>query len=75
MNKIAKVIGTRAEEIDLSKSMRSYGVGSLVAVEVRNWLLEEMGADIAIFDILGTVSLSDISVTIASRSRFTTLAD
>lgn len=74
-NKIAKVMGIQAEDIDLSRPMDSYGVDSLVAVEVRNWLLREMGADVAIFDILGTASLSDISATIAGRSRYRNSSD
>ena len=74
-NKIAKVIGYQAEDIDLSKPMHSYGVDSLVAVEVRNWLLKEMGADVAIFDILGTASISEISASIAARSRYRKSSD
>ena len=69
-NKIAKVMGTETENVDLGRPMHAYGVDSLVAVEVRNWLLREMGADIAIFDILGTASISEVSSTIAGRSRY-----
>lgn len=67
-NKIAKVMGIQPEDIDLSKPMHSYGVDSLVAVEVRNWLLRDLGADVAIFDILGSASLAEMSGTIASGS-------
>lgn len=66
--KIAKVMGIQPEDIDLSKPMHSYGVDSLVAVEVRNWLLRDLGADVAIFDILGSASLFEMSGTIASRT-------
>ena len=31
------------------KRMESYGVDSLVAVELRNWFAKEMAADIAVF--------------------------
>ena len=66
--KLAKIMGIHVENIDLGKPMHSYGVDSLVALEMRNWILEEMGADVAIFDILGKISLSDISVMIVERS-------
>ncbi|KAL8735004.1 MAG: hypothetical protein Q9166_001129 [cf. Caloplaca sp. 2 TL-2023] len=69
-SKLTKVMGMRAEEVDLGRPMHSYGVDSLVAVEVRNWLLREMGAEVAIFDILGQRSLSEISGVVAERSEF-----
>ena len=71
---IGKVMGIPPRDIDLGKPMHAYGVDSLVAVEMRNWLLKEMGADLAVFDILGSASLAEISAAVAERSRFRKMA-
>jgi hypothetical protein len=40
-------------------------VGSLVAVDVSNWLIRELQADDSVFDILGTLPISAMAVKIA----------
>lgn len=47
-------------------------VDSLVAVEVRNWLIRELQADISVFDILGTIPISALSVKIVEMSKLLT---
>lgn len=68
--KVARILGMPVEDIDASKPMHSYGVDSLVAVEVRNWFLKEMKADVAVFDITGSGSISDLSVVVTGKSQF-----
>ena len=66
--KTSRILAIAAEDIDTSKPLNAYGVDSLVAVEIRNWVLKELGADIAIFDILGNTSLAGLSKTIWEKS-------
>ena len=47
----------------------TYAVDSLVAVEVRNWLIRELQADISVFDILGTIPISALAVKIVETSK------
>lgn len=66
----AKILGIPISTIDLDKPMHSYGLDSLVAVELRNWLAKEIGADIAIFEISGGASFSRVGLSAAGKSRF-----
>ena len=66
--KTSRILAIAPEDIDASKPLHSYGVDSLIAVEIRNWLLKEIGADVAIFDLLGNASLADISTMILGKS-------
>lgn len=68
--KLSKVLGLPLERIDPSRPMGSYGVDSLVAVELRNWLAREVSAEVAIFEILGEPSIASLAVAVARRSQF-----
>jgi aryl carrier-like protein len=55
-------------EVAASKSLVDYGVDSLVAVEMRNMLALKAGAEISIFDIMQSPSITALSATVASKS-------
>ena len=69
-NKLSEMFMIPASEIDQATSVTKYGVDSLVAVELRNWILLRTHADITIFDVLQSVSLSALAVQVAKKSRF-----
>ena len=46
-------MGRPAGDVDTGKPLYAYGVDSLLAVELRNWFGKEIGAEVAIFDIMG----------------------
>ncbi|KAM3502999.1 hypothetical protein MY10362_004480 [Beauveria mimosiformis] len=50
--KIAQLIGVAADEIDSDKPVSRYGVDSLVAGELRNWLIRTFGIDISMLQLL-----------------------
>ena len=56
--------------MDIRKPMHSYGVDSLVAVELRSWLMKELGAEVTVFDIMGSGSIKDLVATVTNKSRF-----
>lgn len=68
--KLSKMLGIAEEKIELGHRVESYGVDSLVAVELRNWLMKEMGADLAVFEIVGGATLMAVGHTIAGKSQF-----
>lgn len=67
MAKLSETLSIPVEELDLNKRMHTYGVDSLVAVELRNWFAREWSADVAIFDILGA-TLADAGMVAAGKS-------
>lgn len=58
------------EDIQVDKPIHAYGVDSLFAVEIRYWLLKEMKAELAVFEILGSKSISQLRVLAAQKSEF-----
>ena len=70
LGKVASAISVSKEELDPDQKIATFGVDSLVAVEVRNWLAKKAGADVAVFELLGEASLRGVSWLAAERSRF-----
>jgi hypothetical protein len=66
--KISRILGLPLTSIELDGSLETYGVDSLVALELRNWITKEMSADVAVFELLGRTSIRDIGRLIATKS-------
>lgn len=67
--KVGQVLGLSRLDIDPNKPVPAYGVDSLVAIDLRNWLEREIGADIAVFELMGNMSLGKLSAVAAEKSR------
>jgi len=67
--KLSKSLMIALEDIDVMRPTAAYGVDSLVAVEVRNWLLREMKSDVPVFEILQAGTLQSLGVKVAERSK------
>ena len=67
MQKLASMFGLVVEEMSAAQDLTSYGVDSLVAVELRNWLVAQVGAEVSIFDLMQSPSLEDLSLRVATK--------
>jgi aryl carrier-like protein len=67
-NKLMDIFMIAETEVDPSKSLSVYGVDSLVAVELRNMLALRAGAEVSIFDIMQSPSITALASTVASKS-------
>jgi KR domain/Phosphopantetheine attachment site len=67
-HQLSSMMSVPKEEFDPHKPLQAYGVDSLIAVEIRTWISKSMGADVAVFDILGRSSIVDFSAKVASLS-------
>ncbi|KAE9372739.1 putative polyketide synthase, partial [Stipitochalara longipes BDJ] len=67
--KVAKSLQTVQSEIDESRPLHSYGVDSLVAIEIRNWIFKVIKAEITVFDILSAVPINVLANRIATKSK------
>ncbi|KAH8655375.1 type I polyketide synthase [Xylariales sp. PMI_506] len=70
VGKMADVFNLVASEIDKAMPMSHYGVDSLVAVELRNWLATAAKSKVSVFEILQTPSLMEFAALAAARSDF-----
>jgi len=68
-HRLARVMEKNPENIDLGKPFHAYGVDSLMAVEVRNWLAKEMRCNVGLFDVMGSAGIGDLAIKIAGMSK------
>ena len=68
MEKMARLLMLPVNEIDETKAMQEYGIDSLVAVEMRNWISANLGATISVLEILGSGSIKKLSEDALNRA-------
>ena len=66
--RVSRLLGLSHEQVRVDQSLASYGIDSLLGLELRNWLAKETRADIAVFEILGGASLNEIGELVVSKS-------
>jgi hypothetical protein len=69
INRVARILDISEENIDTTRPMYSYGVDSLVATKIRNWLFDFIQADVAVFELLNDYSIAGLSELIAQRTK------
>lgn len=73
VDKVSNILSTPASEVDPGRPLYMYGVDSLVAMEIRNWVQRDIKADIALFDVLEAVPMTKFADKIITRSKLCTL--
>ena len=66
--KLARAMSISPDDVEPSKPLSSYGVDSLMAVELRNWITKEFSSTVVVFDIIGRVSIAGVAEVVESRS-------
>ena len=66
--KISTVLMIPIEEIEGQKPISAYGLDSLVAVEIRNYITREMDASLQVLELLMSGTLRDLSRIILKKS-------
>lgn len=66
--RLARSLSTSPNDIDVGRPLFDYGVDSLVAVELRNWVGKKFVADIAVFDIMGGATIREIGVLVSKKT-------
>lgn len=69
VKKLGRTLSTLQGEVDLLKPLHTYGVDSLLGVELRSWVMKEFAADVPVFEILGGSTFSAVGNIIAARSK------
>lgn len=68
--KFAETLSLPMDRLDTGRPVHEFGVDSLTAVELTNWLSRELRVDIAVFDIMGDASIASISALAAAKSAY-----
>jgi NADPH:quinone reductase-like Zn-dependent oxidoreductase/NAD(P)-dependent dehydrogenase (short-subunit alcohol dehydrogenase family) len=68
LKQVAKMLQTDPSEIDTSTFLHSFGIDSLVAIEIVNWAMRETKSTITVFDVLAGVPITTLCNRIAAKS-------
>ena len=69
ISKTSSLLMIPVEDVNPSRSMSEYGMDSLVAVEMRNWLLREFEAALPILELMANNSLRQLSIKVVRKSK------
>jgi acyl carrier protein len=69
VKRLAKEFGHPETEIDPSMALTDIGVDSLIAVELRNWIVTTLDAECSIFDVIQSSSLTLLVDKLVGNSR------
>ncbi|KPA42909.1 polyketide synthase [Fusarium langsethiae] len=67
---LAKAMNMLPEEVDTGKPPHVYGVDSLVAVGVRNWVVANCSVQVSVFEVLSNKTIGELAMEIASKGGF-----
>ncbi|KAH7203417.1 beta-ketoacyl synthase [Fusarium oxysporum] len=67
--RLAKLMMIPEDDIDTGKPLSSYGVESLVAVEVRNWIAKEAVVEVSVFDVMSNIPMRQLAAELAAKSK------
>ncbi|KAK2036540.1 ketoacyl-synt-domain-containing protein [Colletotrichum somersetense] len=66
---LSKSLQIPSEDIDVSQPLYTYGVDSLLAIDMRNWVVNEFKSDISLFDVLARVPITQLAESITKGSK------
>jgi acyl carrier protein len=69
VDQIVSRTGIPIENVNPAQSLQDYGIDSLAAVELRNWIAKDMDSVVPMLELLGAESLNALAAKIAARSR------
>ncbi|KAL7945289.1 putative polyketide synthase [Trichoderma barbatum] len=67
--KLARLLAVATTEIQPDRAVSTYGVDSLVAVELRNWITGHLGGHVQMLELMSSMTMIQLSEVIAKRSR------
>ncbi|KAB5511498.1 polyketide synthase [Coniochaeta sp. 2T2.1] len=67
-HKLSEVLSVGLPDVDAARSMTSYGLDSLTAIELRNWIARELRANLQILELLTSGCINDLAALVVSRA-------
>lgn len=65
--KLSSILMVPTEELDAETPITKYGLDSLNAIELRNWITKELGVNLQVLQLLTSGSLTNLAGTILSK--------
>lgn len=68
ISKTSSILMIPLEDIASSKPISEYGLDSLVAVEIRNWMARDLGATLPLLELLTSPSIDELAKNVSKKS-------
>lgn len=66
--KIADIVQIPASEIDVGRALYTYGVDSLVALDIRNWVTRTLKANVSLLEVTAATPMREFAWSVAGKS-------
>lgn len=73
VRRTAEILQMPTSEVDPEQPLYHYGVDSLTAIEVRNWISRELKANVALLEIVSAVPIKEFAAKIAEKSQLVSI--
>ncbi|KAL8872489.1 MAG: hypothetical protein Q9174_001891 [Haloplaca sp. 1 TL-2023] len=67
--RLSSILKIPAEDVDVKEPVVAYGLDSLAAVELRNWITSGLQANVPLIELMNSPSIDHLSGRIVSKSR------
>lgn len=67
--KLAGLLNVPVTDIEVRKPLHSFGIDSLVSLEIRYWISKELKAEVSIFDIMQASGLAELAGVVVEKSE------
>lgn len=69
VKKVAQLLTMAPEQLDANRPIHYYGVDSLTAVDIRNWISKTFLVPLSTFEILGNTSFNDLGLSVSKKCK------
>jgi len=69
LEKLSEVLTIAMDNLDAARNITSYGLDSLTAIELRNWIAKELRANLQILELLSSGTVNDLAALIVQKTR------
>jgi acyl carrier protein len=69
LQKLSEVLTVDMADLDAARNITSYGLDSLTAIELRNWIAKELRANLQILELLSAGTVTDLAVMIVQKTK------
>jgi acyl carrier protein len=69
VEKLSEVLTIAVEDVDVARNITSFGLDSLTAIELRNWIAKELRVNLQILELLSSGTINDLAALIVQKTR------
>ncbi|KAM7198885.1 putative polyketide synthase [Naviculisporaceae sp. PSN 640] len=69
LQKLSEVLTISMDDLDAARNITSYGLDSLTAIELRNWIAKELRANLQILELLSSGTVNDLAALIVQKTK------